>query len=475
MGYFMHQIFEHQSKTLKSAQSISSTTLPIIEPTPSFFDKTKLTIKSVLADLPVHHFQVDTNTPAADIDHTFRHHREIPGVLITQGQTLAGIISRRKFFEYLGQLYGTAVYLDRPISIMLKSIGTEWLHLPSTTTIYEATSRVFSRSEHWVYEPIVVEFDEHTYRLLDTRILLIAQTQLFAGLQQELQVMNNELEHRVYKRTTELAQSNIELKTEISRRKQAQEALTLARDRALDANRLKSELLAKVSHELRTPIGAILGFSEMLELDVYGPVAQEQKEVIAKITKSSQYLEEMVKDLLDQAKLEAGKMSLTADKFDPRIVVDNTFAKMNILVQQKNIKLTSKVAPDVPTEVIGDEIRTQQILTNLVSNAIKFTDEGLVRVRVYCPDPNHWAMQVSDTGCGIPPKAQSYIFEPFRQVDGSATRRHKGTGLGLSIVKQLTELMNGEIVLVSEVDHGSTFTIILPVEQTNSGQIFEKI
>jgi len=126
----MYQILDPQSKVIEPAEAVSSATLQIVEPKTSFFDKTKLTINSVLADLPVHHFQVDVTTPAVDIDHTFRHHREIPGVLIMQDQVLAGIISRRKFFEYLGQLYGTAVYLDRPIDVMLKSIGTEWLHLP---------------------------------------------------------------------------------------------------------------------------------------------------------------------------------------------------------------------------------------------------------------------------------------------------------------------------------------------------------
>jgi signal transduction histidine kinase len=458
----MYQILDNHPKAVDSA---TSTMLKIVEPKTSLFNNTELTINSILADLPVHHFQVDINTPAVDIDHTFRHHREIPGVLIMKNQTLAGIISRRKFFEYLGQLYGTAVYLDRPINVMLNSIGPEWLHLPSTTNIYEATSKVFSRSEHWVYEPIVVEFDEHTYRLLDTRILLIAQTQLFAGLQQELQTMNNQLEHRVERRTAELAQTNAELEAEIGRRKQAQEALILARDRALEASRLKSELLARVSHELRTPIGAILGFAEMLELGIYGSISEEQKDVTQKITKSSKYLEEMVKDLLEQAKLEAGKLSLTTAPFDPREIVDNTLAKMNILAQNKNLTLTGKFAKDIPANLAGDKIRIQQILVNLVSNAIKFTDEGIIRIRVYRPSQKQWALQVSDTGCGIPADAQDHIFEPFRQADGSSTRIHGGTGLGLSIVKQLTELMNGEIVLVSKVDHGSTFTVILPLIQ----------
>jgi signal transduction histidine kinase len=471
----MYQPLEYQPHVVEPLKN-SPRVFPLKhEPNGSFLEVINLTTSSTLADLPVHHFQVDTSTPAANIDYIFRHRREIPGVLIIENQTLAGIISRRKFFEHMGQLYGTAVYLNRPIKVMLKSIGVEWLHLPSTTKIYEATHKVFRRSEHWVYEPIVVEFDDHAYRLLDARILLIAQNQLFAGLQRELQAINNQLELRVEQRTAELAQTNTELAAEINRRKQAQEALILARDQALEANRLKSELLARVSHELRTPIGAILGFAEMLELEVYGPVSQEQKGITTKITKSSKYLEEMVNDLLDQAKLEAGKFSLTSHTFDPREIVDNTVAKMTVLAENKQLTLTSKVAANMPSVVTGDKIRIQQILVNLVSNAIKFTDRGIVRIRVYCPDNQHWALQVSDTGCGIPREAQTHIFEPFRQVDGSATRRHGGTGLGLSIVEQLTKLMNGEIVLASEVGHGSTFTVILPLEQQVSAKLTKQI
>ncbi len=461
----MYQFLEQYAPKIEGNNDAESSLSLRTTAATSLLDLTPLSIETSLAALPVHDFHVNVSTPAENIDTIFRHRREIPGVIITRQGELAGIISRRKFFEYLGMLYGTAVYLKRPISVMLRSIGTEWLQLPSTTKIYEATYQVFNRSEHWVYEPILVEFEDHTYRLLDARVLLIAQTKLFASLQQELQLMNNELEARVQKRTAQLAQTNSNLEAEIERRRQAQEALALARDRALEANRLKSELLAKVSHELRTPIGAILGFAEMLELGVYGNVSEEQKTVTAKIGKSAHYLEAMVKDLLNQAKLEAGKFSLDNNTFDPREIIDATMAKMQVLAENKHLALTAKVAADVPNQMAGDNIRIQQILMNLISNAIKFTDEGTVRARVYLPHKHQWAFQVSDTGCGIPKEAQTHIFEPFRQVDGSNTRLHGGTGLGLSIVKQLTELMNGKIVLSSEVGHGSTFTVILPLNK----------
>ncbi|MDY7079690.1 MAG: ATP-binding protein, partial [Chloroflexota bacterium] len=125
--------------------------------------------------------------------------------------------------------------------------------------------------------------------------------------------------------------------------------------------------------------------------------------------------------------------------------------------------LNSHIADDVPAVLPGDRQRLHQILVNLVGNAIKFTDEGTIQVRVYRPDAVHWVLEVSDTGCGVPLADQPYVFDPFRQVDSSATREHDGSGLGLSIVKQLTNLMGGEITLASRVGRGSTFTIILPL------------
>lgn len=254
------------------------------------------------------------------------------------------------------------------------------------------------------------------------------------------------------------------LVTDITERKQAEAALALARDQALEANRLKTELLAKVSHELRTPLGAILGFAELLEVNTYGPLSEKQRQVTTKIINSTHYLTTLVNELLDQAQLEAGRLKLNVHSFAPANLVDDTLTKLSVLARTKGLSLTSDIATDVPATLFGDAARLQQILVNLVSNAIKFTQRGGVRVKLYCPDADYWALRVSDTGPGIPAEAQTYIFEPFRQVDGSITRAHAGTGLGLSIVKQLTTLMGGEITLESKVGQGSTFTVYLPLQ-----------
>ena len=236
-----------------------------------------------------------------------------------------------------------------------------------------------------------------------------------------------------------------------------------AKEAALEASRLKSQILAAVNHDLRTPLGAILGYTELLQGGAYGSLSDRQQEVVTKVLDSAYYLTDLVNDLLDGAQLEAGRLELNIAPFNLPEMVGRVESRMNVLAQKKGLALAVEVAPDMPTMLSGDEKRLQRILSNLLGNAIKFTETGEVRARIYRLDPNRWAMQVTDTGPGIPPEAQAYIFEAFRQVDNSLTRRPSGSGLGLSIVKQLVEMMGGEIALESKVGQGSTFTVMLPL------------
>ncbi len=245
--------------------------------------------------------------------------------------------------------------------------------------------------------------------------------------------------------------------------KEAEQALTRARDQALEASRLKTELLAKVSHELRTPLSAILGFAEMLQAGAYGPLSKEQVWITQKIVGSGYDLSYLVNDLLLQAQLEAGNLKLHPTLFAPTSLLAEVETKMQVLAQTKGLVLNTEIAPDLPTTVAGDLARLRQIMVNLVANAIKFTEEGTVQVSLFCPDPAHWTIRVSDTGPGIPRAAQTFIFEPFGQVDGSMTRKYGGAGLGLAIVKELVTLMGGRVELDSEEGRGSTFTITLPL------------
>jgi PAS domain S-box-containing protein len=224
---------------------------------------------------------------------------------------------------------------------------------------------------------------------------------------------------------------------DISAIKKAQEAMAISRDQALEASHLKGQLLSRVSHELRTPLGAILGFSELLHMNAFGVLSDGQKDAVNQIMDSTNYLTQIVNELLDEAQIESKSMTLKMDFFPPASMLEKVESSMAVLARNKGLAFSTKVAPGVPDAIYGDERRLQQVLINLVGNAIKFM--------------------------GISEEAQSYIFDPFRQVDNAITRKNRGTGLGLSITKQLVELMDGEIKLKSEVGQGSTFTVTLPI------------
>ena len=292
------------------------------------------------------------------------------------------------------------------------------------------------------------------------RVVLNPMEQLRSGARR---IGRGDLSHRItIPRQDEIGQV-AEAFNEMAGRLQTHEKeLIVARDQALAANNFKSELLAKVSHELRTPLNAILGYSELLQEGFYDPISSKQQSPTEKIINSTKYLTSLVGELLDQARLDAGKLDLHLVAFNPAELVDQVQSQMDILAKNKGLILETNFDSDLPPMVQGDPTRVQQILVNLISNAIKFTSAGQIKVCIQKPDLEHWSIQVSDTGVGIPKNAHSDIFEPFKQVDGTVTRRHSGTGLGLSITKQLTLLMGGEISLVSELGQGSTFTVLLP-------------
>ena len=245
--------------------------------------------------------------------------------------------------------------------------------------------------------------------------------------------------------------------------KQAQEALRIARDQALEASRAKSQLISKVSHELRTPLGGILGYSELIRDGTFGEVSSGQQKAVSQIIESVNYLSGMVNELLDEAQLTANTSNIRNTPFSPVALLQNASSGMEVLAGKKGIKFIATADENLPNEMIGDERRIRQIMINLMGNAIKFTREGSVSIHLFCPTEEHWAIQVKDTGVGIPKEAQEYIFEPFRQVHAEITRDNRGIGLGLSITKQLVELMGGRILLESEPGKGSTFTIVLPI------------
>ncbi len=233
--------------------------------------------------------------------------------------------------------------------------------------------------------------------------------------------------------------------------------------REAEVEKLKSTFVAIVSHELRTPLNAILGYSEMFKEAVYGPMNEKQVNMAERIMKNTKRLLGLINDLLDQAQMEAGKMTIQLGPVRPAELLEALHGLLDKTAADKNIRLTSEIDPNLPDTLNGDAARLQQILVNLVTNAVKFTDQGSIRVRLFHPNENKWGIVVSDTGAGIPQSELPYIFDTFRQVDAAATRVHGGFGLGLSIVKQLVNMMNGEIEVQSILGQGTTFTITLPL------------
>lgn len=233
--------------------------------------------------------------------------------------------------------------------------------------------------------------------------------------------------------------------------------------REAEVERMKSTFLAIVSHELRTPLNAILGYAEMLKEAIYGPVNEKQVRASDRILSNVRRLLDLVNDLLDQAQIEAGKMTVQMQPFRPADLLDNVHGVMNKIAADKNISLTSELDPALPETINGDPARLQQILVNLTNNALKFTDKGTVHIRFFRPNKSQWGLEVIDTGIGIPEDELPHIFEAFRQVDSTTTRRHGGFGLGLAIVQQLTNLMGGSITVKSQVGVGSIFTVTLPL------------
>lgn len=235
-----------------------------------------------------------------------------------------------------------------------------------------------------------------------------------------------------------------------------------ARQRAEQADQAKSLFLANMSHELRTPLNAIIGYDEAMLLGMAGDFTPKQRELLGFIQTNSRRLLNLINDVLDLSKIEAGSLETHASPMSPRKVIATTVDSLRSLAEEKRIDLRIEFGDEMPEVVLTDKQKIEQILVNLVGNAIKFTPEGSVTVKAQRLDKETWQMQVIDTGIGMEAAVLEEIFEPFQQVDGTLTRQYKGTGLGLSITKRLVDHLGGNIHVASTPGAGTTFSVSLP-------------
>jgi signal transduction histidine kinase len=220
-----------------------------------------------------------------------------------------------------------------------------------------------------------------------------------------------------------------------------------------------------MSHELRTPLNAIVGYAGIMLEGIGGEIDNEARDMLENINESSEHLLKLINDILDISKIEAGRLEIVSENFSVRSLIDTLANNLRVLAEQKHLAFDIDVDEKVPMLLVGDKERLGQIMINLLSNAFKFTDKGAVGLYVAWSEEG-LLMRVRDTGIGIPAHALQYIFDEFRQVDGSYSRNYAGTGLGLAIVKKLTEAMDGTVTVESRVGGGSVFTVRLPLKAT---------
>ena len=268
---------------------------------------------------------------------------------------------------------------------------------------------------------------------------------------EQLKDHRDSLEREVADRTSELSDANSRLEKTVGALRESKEA-------AEAANRAKSQFLANMSHEIRTPLNGVLGMNQLLEGT---DLTEKQSHYVTVMGNSGRTLLELINSVLDLAKIEAGKIEVESIPFNARQLVEDTVVSFAAVARPKNIDLIRIVDPQVPAEIIGDPNRTKQILSNLIGNALKFTEHGFISTKLSImaaqEDRVTLRFEVRDSGIGIDPEVQARIFESFSQADGSTTRKYGGTGLGLTIARDLAQAMGGDIGVTSTPGEGATF------------------
>ncbi len=323
------------------------------------------------------------------------------------------------------------------LSLMRKRERTKYLPVIFVSAIHQSDLHIIkgisTGAVDFIPKPIIPE-------------ILVGKVSVFLDLYNRTQKLNEALK--------KLEQNNKELE--------------IQKNKAEEATHLKTMFLANMSHEIRTPLNGITGISKMLQ---ESELNKEQKDLTRVIASSAESLANLVNDILDFSKIEAGQIKMEKIKFDLHDIICTNIQLLRFKAEQKGILLRSHVGKDLPARLIGDPYRLNQIITNLVNNAIKFTDEGSVTIAVeeQKRDSEYVELlfRITDTGIGISEEGQKKLFKEFSQVERSTTRKYGGTGLGLSICRNLVALMQGEIGVKSKINEGSEFWFTLKLAYSN--------
>lgn len=372
---------------------------------------------------------------------------------VAENGKVLGLCSRKRIASMFSQRFGRALFSRATVG---EHMEDEFLCVRIDQPIVDILGQVFSREEKHFWKDVIV-VDE------DDRYLGLFKVTSLAKLQNQL--VSEKLEH-LEERGNRLEDANDSLRQLTDKLQNANVQLELARDESLQAVRSKSEFLAVMSHEIRTPLNGILG---MLSLLVDTRLDEEQRELATTANESAEALLLILNDILDFSRLDSGKFSLEENPFDVRELAESVLTLMAENAQERGLEVICEIDLDVPECLTSDSGRIRQILANMIGNAVKFTNEGEISLRI-SKEPGrmgHVRFEVTDSGIGISKSAQEKLFSPFAQADSSTTRLYGGTGLGLAICKKLVNAMGGEIGLTSEEGAGSTFWFTIQCRSKN--------